>query len=40
MPLEFHLKDLAFMSAEHDVIAKSFSRKVHHEATYGIFQTE
>ena len=28
MLLEFHLIDLAFMSAEHDVSAKSLSRKV------------
>ena len=28
MLLEFHLIDLAFMSAEHDVSARSFSRKV------------
>ena len=31
---------LAFMSAKRDVRAKSFSRKVHHETTYGILQTE
>jgi len=28
------------MSAERNLRAKSFSRKVHHEATYGILQTE
>jgi hypothetical protein len=40
MLLEFHLKDFAFMSAECDVRAKLYSRKVHHETTYGILQTE
>lgn len=40
MLLEFHLKDFAFMSAEHDVRAKSFSRKVRYETTYGILQIE
>ena len=34
------MRDLSFMSAEHDVIERPISRKEHHETTYGILQTE